>query len=258
MPIFTSPNDIAFNIFGIEIYYYGLFMALGILSSIFVANKLGNKYFNLNNLLIDISVPILISGIIGARLYYCALNYDYYIYNCPEIFFIRGGGLSIHGAIIGGAICLFFQAKKQKFNFGNICDIFACTLPLGQAIARWGNFFNSEAFGTPTNLPWKLFIPLENRPEMFINYEYFHPAFLYESILDILIFIILLTLINRDKQLPIGNISAIYIIMYSIARIIVESIRIDSQQIILGVPFPTFISILLILFATLFLIKKAK
>ena len=107
-----------------------------------------------------------------------------------EILAIRHGGISIHGAILGGLIGLFIFAKRHKISALKLCDISALGLVIAQAIGRWGNFFNSEAFGSPTEMAWKLYIPGQYRPIPYTNYEYFHPTFLYESILNILIFII--------------------------------------------------------------------
>jgi len=256
--MFCSPGRVFLTVFGYQIYYYGILMGTAIIVAVVLANYISKKDYQLDNKILDISPSILLSGIIGARFYYCLTDLQFYYKHPLEILDFRNGGLSIHGAILFGAIALFIECKRHKLDFWKLCDIFAITLPLAQAIGRWGNFFNSEAFGLPTNLPWKLYIPIESRPEQYINSSYFHPTFLYESILDFIIFLILyFGLKNKYKNQP-GIISAIYLISYSIVRICIESIRIDCKAFILGIPIPIFISLIIILFSTGFLIYKHK
>ena len=128
-------------------------------------------------------------------------------------------------------------------------------LILGQAIGRWGNFFNSEAFGIPTDLPWKLFIPLSKRPEIFISAEYFHPTFLYESIINLIIFFALLYLYKLKKAEKPGTIFFLYLILYSLGRLFVENLRLDSVLNLYGIPVAIFVSLLLILIGITGLIK---
>ncbi len=255
--MFASPSQIIFTVFGIDIYYYGLIMAVAIAISIFAADLAGVKYFNLKkDTAVDLAPYIIILGLIGARLYYCVMDYSFYLRFPTEILAFRHGGLSIHGAIIGGFFGILLYAKRHNIPLKKLCDMSVIGLSLGQAIGRWGNFFNSEAYGSPTNLPWKLYIAPQYRQIPFLDNEYFHPAFLYESILDLFIFCILLYLLKTAKNKRDGNLTLVYLILYSIARIIVESIRIDSVRYILGLPVATFISICIIFTAVLLLIKN--
>ena len=130
-------------------------------------------------------------------------------------------------------------------------DISAIGLALAQSIGRWGNFFNSEAFGLPTNLPWKLYIAPQYRPIPYTNVEFFHPTFLYESLLDFCIFLILFYCIKTKKLQKQGNIAILYLILYSIIRIFVEHFRIDSVCYIFGLPVATVVSISIIFIAIL-------
>ncbi len=255
---FTSPGCVAFSILGFDIYYYGILMGFAIFLSLFISNFIANKFYKYNNLILDVSPLILLFGIFGARLYYCVLNYSYYISNPMEILAFRNGGLSIHGALIGGVIAIVIEAKRNNKKVSELLDIFAYSLPLGQAVARWGNFFNSEAFGYPTNLPWKLFIPIESRPLEYIHNEYFHPTFLYESILDLFIFFTMLLLLKKHKNIQSGKIAAIYLLLYSIVRIFVELFRIDCSYKFLNLPIPIVLSIILIVFCLFYLVKKHK
>ena len=133
-------------------------------------------------------------------------------------------------------------------SFAKVCDVCFCGAALAQSIGRWGNFFNSEAFGVPCDLPWKLYIPPINRPLEFAGYEYFHPTFLYESILDFLIFILLLCLFKKLSKTP-GIVTCLYIFLYSLARIAVENIRIDSALNIYNFPIAQIVSVFLALSA---------
>ena len=154
--------------------------------------------------------------------------------------------------IIAGILSLWIFSKIYKMSFLKLADVFLCATSLAQSIGRWGNFFNSEAFGTPTDLPWKLFISIAHRPYQYIDFQYFHPAFLYESILDLLIFIILLILFKNFSKKP-GIIACTYLILYSFVRIFVEHFRIDSVLNIYGYPVAQLVSLLIILFAAVFM-----
>ncbi len=257
--MFTSPSQILCSIFGVNIYYYGVIMALAICVGVLVSDYFGTKFFNLKKeTIIDLAPYLIIFGILGARLYYCVLNYEFYLRFPTEIIAIRHGGISIHGALIGGVIGLWIFAKRHKINPIKLCDVCAIGVSIAQAIGRWGNFFNSEAFGTPTNLPWKLYIAPQYRPIPYQDYQYFHPAFLYESILDIVIFIILMLLVKSNKLKKDGNLALIYLILYSIVRILVESFRIDSVRYVLGMPVAIFVSIGIIIISVALLVINYK
>lgn len=257
--MFSSPSQILCTVFGVNIYYYGVIMALAISVGTLISDWLGTKYFKLaKETVIDMAPYLIIFGIIGARLYYCALNYDFYLRFPTEIIAIRHGGISIHGAILGGGLGLWLFAKRHNVSALKLCDVCAFGLPIAQAIGRWGNFFNSEAFGIPTNLPWKLYIAPQYRPVPYQDCNYFHPAFLYESILDIFIFIVLFALMKSGKIKREGHFALIYLILYSIARIAVESIRLDSVRYVFGMPVAIFISVGIIIVSTILLLIKRK
>lgn len=257
--MFVSHSQIICTIFGINIYFYGVILALAIIVGTFLADWVGAKYFQLKKeSIIDLSPYLVILGIIGARLYYCLLNQDFYLRFPTEILAIRHGGISIHGAILGGLIGLLIFAKRHKISALKLMDVSAVGLPLAQSIGRWGNFFNSEAFGAPTNLPWKLYIAPQYRPIPFTDNEYFHPTFLYESLLDFLIFIILFNIVRNKWLKKDGNIALIYLILYSIVRIFVESFRIDSVCYIHGIPVATVVSVGIIILASLALVYNIK
>ena len=255
--MFEAHSQVICTVFGINIYYYGVILALAIVAGSFLSDFYAQKFFGLKKeTIIDLSPYLIIFGILGARAYYCLLNYDFYLRFPTEILAIRHGGISIHGALIGGLIGLIIYAKRHKLSISKLCDSVVMGLPMAQAIGRWGNFFNSEAFGLPTNLPWKLYIAPQYRPIPFTENEYFHPTFLYESILDLCIFGILLYIAKRNLNKKSGNLTLIYLILYSIARIGVETLRLDSVRDVLGIPVAIFVSTSIIILASVALIVR--
>ncbi len=256
--MFASHSQIICTIFGMHIYFYGVILALAILIGTLASEYIGTFFYKFQKETVIDMVPYLVLfGIIGARLYYCILNSDFYLRFPTEILAIRHGGISIHGAMLGGFIGLLIFAKRRKLSFLKLADVSAAGLALAQSIGRWGNFFNSEAFGTPTELPWKLYIAPQYRPIPYQSYEYFHPAFLYESILDFIIFGILFLIFKYEKNYKDGNILLLYLILYSLARITVEYCRIDSVLYIHGISVAIIVSaVILILSSMLLLIRN--
>ncbi len=257
-----EPRSVMISWGFLKIYWYGFFIVLGIILALFLILFLAKKYKIEKNVIIDLSFYLIIFGIIGARIYDVFLEWRYYIKNPLDIFKIWQGGLAIHGAIIAGLIYLYFFVKKSKLkildNLNNwqrlfkLTSILAPGLVLGQAIGRWGNYFNQELFGRPTNLPWGIFIDIFNRPIDFVSFSHFHPTFLYESIGCLIIFFILMSLhfrIIKKKDYNFKNyflITFLYLILYSILRFSLEFIRIDFAPEILGLRFPQFISIIIV------------
>lgn len=257
--MFTSPGDIAFYIVSIPVYYYGLIMAISLMSGVAIARFVAGRFYSDINpeVIYDVAPHAIIGAIIGARIYYCLLSYDYFSKNPLEIFQIWHGGISIHGAIIGGLIGGIIYAKRHNLPILKLCDIFSFGLIFGQAIGRWGNFFNSEAFGTPTDNFLKLYIPIYKRPIEYMQYNFFHPTFLYESILDFCIFLIMFFIIRKHTRGVDGLIFFSYLILYSNARIIIEQVRIDSVASVFGMPVAIFASVLIIFISiiSLFVIR---
>lgn len=253
--MFTSPGEIAFSIGNISVHYYGLCISLGIVIGLLAAYFICKKFYKDVNpdVIFDVAIPVIIGGIIGARLYYCLLTSGYYIKNPLEIIQIYKGGLSIHGGIIGGLIGGIIYAKKKNLPILKLCDIFSFALIIGQIIGRWGNFFNSEAFGLPADNFLKLYIPLEKRPEAFMHFNYFHPTFLYESLLNIIVLLIMFLILRKKPK--DGQIFCYYLILYSVVRLITESIRIDSVLYVNEVPVAFLVSLFVILAGLLTLRK---
>jgi phosphatidylglycerol:prolipoprotein diacylglycerol transferase len=244
-----SPDRVMLD-FGIfQIYWYGFCLAFAMTIAIFITLKIGKKNKFKENDLLDLFFFLIIGGLVGARIYDIFLELPFYINNPWQTFKIWEGGLAIHGAIIAGLIILYFFTKRKKLSFWKTTAIITPGLAIGQAIGRFGNYFNQELFGKPTNVPWKIFIEKANRPELFKEFNFFHPTFLYESLGLIIIFIVLIILINKLKLIKKNNIVivSVYMLLYSILRFCLEFIRIDRAPEFLGLRWPQIMSLILII-----------
>lgn len=194
----------------------------------------------------DLAFWLMLGGIIGARLYdVLFVDWAYYRENLLAIYKIWEGGLAIHGAIIGGAVALIVWSRKKKISPWLLADLLVAPLALGQAIGRWGNYFNQELFGRPTGLPWGVPIDEINRPAGFGDHLYFHPTFLYESILNLVLFAGLI-LVGR-KNFGRGTATTIYLFGYGVIRFVLEFVRIDETPLIWGLRLPQWVSLGLII-----------
>lgn len=218
-----------FSIFGLRIYYYGLFMALGVLVAYYFAKSRIEHYGIKQNDLDNIVLILIINGFIGARLYHVFSSFAYYQNHWPEILSVWNGGLSIFGAIIGGLIGVYayqrFYLAETQVSLLKLLDFLAPSVIIGQVIGRVGNLFNYEAYGVPTNLIWKMFVPQIFRTPPYEVFEFFHPLFLYEALAGLLILILLLKLVDIVRT---GQIFFIWLGLYSLVRFGTELLRIDS------------------------------
>ena len=213
----------------IEIKWYSFFIFLGIIVAfIFIKKESIKKDLKTDNL-IDILFYGIIIGIIGARLYYVLFNLNYYLTNPKEIIEIWNGGLAIHGGVIATLIFLIIYTKKKKINLFLLLDILVVGVIIAQSIGRWGNFFNSEAYGRIVSLSFLkgLHLPKFIIDGMFIDGFYREPTFLYESVFSFIGFIVLL-IVRRIKNLKVGQLTGIYFLWYGIERFIIEIFRSDS------------------------------
>lgn len=262
------PDPILISFGPINIYWYGIFIVLGILSAVAIALKLSEYYEIKKETIIDLAFYLIIFGIIGARVYDVFLEAPYYLKNPLDVFKIWQGGLAIHGAIIAGAAVIYLFAKKRKLNFWLLASLITPGLALAQAIGRWGNYFNQELFGKPTDLPLGIPIDLINRPLSYISTEYFHPTFLYESIGNLIIFIILISLhyliIKRKAESCMLRVIRYelsvmsYAILYSILRFSTEFIRIDRTPELFHLRFPQIASIFIVISCFILLLPRFK
>lgn len=213
----------------VKIYWYSVFIFLAFLISGSLAIWEGKKWRITEDNLINMFFFLIPISIIGARLYYVIFNFSYYKENLLEILEVWNGGLAIHGGVIAGLLFVILYTKKNKINTFRMLDIISVSLILGQAIGRWGNFFNQEAHGIETTAEFlHKFIPFNFIVEgMNIDGIYYHPTFLYESLWCLLGFIILL-IVRKFKYTKIGQISGLYLIWYGIGRFFIEGLRTDS------------------------------
>ncbi len=218
--VYLKISNIAFRIGNIKIYWYAIFIALSFTIGIIGIKKECKKYEIDYEKVLELIIIIIPISMIFARLYYVIFNLDYYLNNPLEIINIRNGGLAIYGGIIGAVITIGIYSKIKKMNILNIFDICVPYLVLGQAIGRWGNFFNKEAHGIETNNIFRMGI-VENGIYMEV-----HPTFLYESICDFILFLILINFRKHKKY--DGQLTLIYLLGYSSVRFIIEGLRTDS------------------------------
>lgn len=214
-----APNPVAFTLFGLDIRWYGILIGFGFLLAIILCYVRAPKHGIKNDHILDFAIFLIPASIIGARAYYVMFSWDNYAGDWHKIMDIRSGGLAIHGGIIAGIIVGLFVAKYHKINFLELADLVLPAVALAQSIGRWGNFFNSEAHGGPTDLPWAIYA----------DGQYVHPTFLYESIWCLALFIFLIWLDNRREFA--GQLSCLYGILYSLERCLVEQLRTDSLMI---------------------------
>ena len=205
-------------------------MILGVL----VAMRRAKKENISEEKILDLALIVIPAAIIGARLYYVIFNWEYYGGDVMRILNTREGGLAIHGGVIAGVTAGYFFCRYHKLSFRKLADICAPSIILGQAVGRWGNYINQEAFGRPTDLPWGIMV----------DGIKVHPTFLYESLWNFGVFFLLLRY-DREKKFE-GELLVLYAVLYSVGRFFIEGLRTDSLMI--G-PFRTaqFISILIIL-----------
>ncbi len=272
-----NPDPILISLGPINIYWYGFFILLGSISALLITLKLASYYNIKKDTIINLAFYLIIGGIIGARIYHVFLEFPYYLSHPLNIFKIWQGGLAIHGGIIAGVIILFFFAKSiskrsnlqkgdwisARKNFWLLSAILVPGLALAQAIGRWGNYFNQELFGLPTDKAWGIPINFLNRPAEFLNFQYFHPTFIYESMGNFLIFLILILInvwiIKNHKNPNSYKLTAIsYLILYSILRFSLEFIRIDTTPELLGLRFPQIVSLLIIFLTPIIILLLPK
>jgi phosphatidylglycerol:prolipoprotein diacylglycerol transferase len=224
----TSPGAIAFQIGPFVIRWYGVLMA----TAIVVGLWLGHRQARREGLPVDDYISVaqwsILAGLVGARLYEVVFNWDYYGQYPSKIIAVWEGGLAIHGGLIVGPIVGIWLSHRWHLPVLRGLDIAAPSAAIGQAIGRWGNFFNEEAFGRPTALPWKLYISPPHRPPGLAQFDFFHPTFLYESAWDLAVFLVLIGWLRPKLHERPGALFFCYVGLYSIGRFAIEALRLDS------------------------------
>lgn len=244
--VFNYIDPVAFNLGPLSVRWYGIIIAVGILLGYFVAQRALVKAGLHKDTLVDIIFYSAVFGFIAARIYFVIFQWPYYAENPSEIIKIWHGGIAIHGGLIGGFIAGVIVCKVKNLNPFQIGDIVAPSIILAQGIGRWGNFMNHEAHGGPVSRAFleQLHLPNFIIENMYINGQYYHPTFLYESIWDVAGFIIL---VNIRKHLKLGETFFLYLTWYSIGRFFIEGLRTDSLMLTSNIRVAQLVSILLIL-----------
>ncbi len=211
------------------LHAYGLLIAIGIVVATTVADRRWRARGGDKETVGDIAFVLVLSGAIGARLYHVLTDYEAYVEDPAKIFKVWEGGLSIWGAVLGGAFGLYLITRKRHLPSLAMADTFAPTILLAQAIGRWGNYANQELFGRPLDAPWALEISIQHRPNGYLQYETFHPTFLYESLWCLFIFGIIV-FFERRQQWKIGQTTWAYVALYTLGRFLFENLRIDDAR----------------------------
>ncbi|HII1208194.1 TPA: prolipoprotein diacylglyceryl transferase [Staphylococcus aureus] len=253
--VFNYIDPVAFNLGPLSVRWYGIIIAVGILLGYFVAQRALVKAGLHKDTLVDIIFYSALFGFIAARIYFVIFQWPYYAENPGEIIKIWHGGIAIHGGLIGGFIAGVIVCKVKNLNLFQIGDIVAPSIILAQGIGRWGNFMNHEAHGGPVSRAFleQLHLPNFIIENMYINGQYYHPTFLYESIWDVAGFIIL---VNIRKHLKLGETFFLYLTWYSFGRFFIEGLRTDSLMLTSNIRVAQLVSILLILISISLIIYR--
>jgi len=261
------PQNIIFSIGFLKIHWYGLLIMLAVTSGFFITLKISQKYGWQKEKIWDLFFWLIVAGLIGARLYHFFSEITYYWRQPWEFFYLWQGGLGIYGAIIGGLVVVYFFGKDNTERL-LLSDILAPAVALGLAIGRWGNYFNQEIYGQPTNLPWAIPIEFSNRLAGYQNYIFFQPVFLYESLCCLFLFLILiimhwLRLKNKSAEQRFafynyGNVFFVFLILYSLERFFMELLRIDYQPIFFAWRLGQWSSLILGIIALILIVKNRK
>ncbi|QDI91863.1 prolipoprotein diacylglyceryl transferase [Salicibibacter halophilus] len=255
----AQPLDpVAFEIGALSVQWYGILIVLGAAIGYVIAARESKKHGYPDDLFADLLIWAIPIAIVSARLYYVIFQFDYYAQNPAQIIAIWEGGLAIHGGLIGAVITAIVFAKRRGYSFWKLADIAAPSIILGQAIGRWGNFMNQEAYGGEVSRSFleNLMLPDWIIDQMLIEGTYHHPTFLYESIWNVLGFALLIFL--RRLNLRRGNIFLTYVIWYSFGRFFIEGLRTDSLMIGGLLQTAQIISVVLIAGAIIFMIYHRK
>lgn len=248
-----SPGSDSLDIGSLELRAYGLMIALGVLAAAWLFHRRFTRLGHSPELASSTTVWAVIAGLIGSRIYHVITDWKTYQGNWGEVWQIWEGGLGIPGAVAAAAAVMWVYARQKGIPLSDIADSVAPALPLGQAIGRWGNWFNQELYGRPTDLPWALEIDPENRRFQYLNDETFHPTFLYECIWNLALVGALLWVGKRFTLKP-GRLFGLYVLGYSLGRLWIEFIRVDFASELAGVRVNIWVMLALIIGSVAYLL----
>ncbi|MCM3597951.1 prolipoprotein diacylglyceryl transferase [Metabacillus idriensis] len=254
----TALDRVAFEFGSLTVYWYGIIIMAGALIGVILANREGTKQGMPKDTFTDFILIALPISLIFARLYYVLFNWEFYLDNPGKIIAIWQGGIAIHGAILGGTLVAIWYSRRKNIPFLKLADILAPSLILGQAIGRWGNFMNQEAHGGVVTRSFleNLYLPDFIINQMYIDGQYYHPTFLYESLWNFFIFGLLIFV--RRKNLVQGEMFFSYLILYSVGRFFIEGMRTDSLLLFDIIRIAQLVSISLIIIGITMIIYRRK
>ena len=260
MSILANVNPVAFELFGIEVNWYGIIIVTGIIIAIWLASREAERVGFKSDDIIDFMFWALPLAIVGARLYYVIFEWRYYAANPSQILAIRNGGLAIYGGLIAGVLVVYFFTRSRYLSFWKFTDIAAPSVILGQVIGRWGNFMNHEAYGGETTRAFleSLHLPNFIIDNMFIEGLYRQPTFLYESLWNLVGFGILLYLRQKSDWLKVGEVTFAYVLWYSFGRFFIEGMRTDSLYLFGAVRVSQLLSAILFISSLILIVYRRK
>lgn len=229
-----SPSNGSISLGPLELRGYGLMIALGVIAAVWLASRRWGERGGDPEDISAIALWAVPAGVVGARLYHVITDWQKYQDRPLDALKIWEGGLGIPGGMALGVIVGLLVARRRRINLPVVLDAATPALPLAQGIGRWGNWFNQELFGRPTDLPWGLEIDPPRRPERYAEFDTFHPTFLYESLWNIALCLVLIR-IDRSGRLRSGRLFSAYVVGYFVARLGLEVLRVDSASLILGI-----------------------
>ncbi len=239
-----SPTRNVLEIGPFTIFFYGILIAIGVIVAIVVSRKRYVRFGGDGEFFEKVAIWAVVIGFLGARAAYVLTHSGRFIDRPYAVLFIWEGGLALYGGLTFGALAVIYFVHKANADLFSFADATAIGIPLAQAIGRWGNYFNQELFGTPTDLPWRLAIDPANRPPQFADFSYFHPTFLYESLWNALIIVPVILILERKGKLAKGASFGMYVAMYAFIRFWMELLRTDTTFRLFGISRNGWVSLL--------------
>ena len=240
----ASPTRNVIEIGPLTIHFYGILIAIGVIVAVLVTRKRYEVFGGDGTLVDRVAIWAVVVGFLGARLGYVTTHTHTFEGRPWAVFYIWEGGLALYGGLLAGSLTAVYLVHRWKGDMFSFADAAAVGIPLAQAIGRWGNYFNQELFGTPTDLPWALYIAPQNRPDEYLPYDTFHPTFLYESLWNLVIVVPAILILERMGKLYKGASFALYVVLYGIGRFIMELLRTDTTFRFLGLSRNGWVSLL--------------
>ena len=230
-----SPTRNVIEIGPLTIFFYGILIAIGVIVAIVISRKRYVRFRGDGEFFEKVAIWAVVIGFLGARAAYVLTHSGRFLDRPYAVLFIWEGGLALYGGLTFGALTVIYFVHKANADLFSFADATAIGIPLAQAIGRWGNYFNQELFGTPTDLPWRLAIDPANRPPQFVDFSYFHPTFLYESLWNALIIVPVILILEKKGKLAKGASFGLYIAMYAFIRFWMELLRTDTTFRLFGI-----------------------